>query len=117
MDRNIIFLGLHGRFPGSDNKTSLLTPTRFEAFRMALIIRKFLAAGAKSHEELDSLSGKFSFSQTSAFGRFGRAMMQPLYRKLYAPYYNPVVSASGQMFLEWRAAALPRIRPRSTIAH
>ena len=40
--------------------------------------------------------------------------MQPLYRKLHAPFYSPVITPEDRLVLEWWADLLPRIRPRIT---
>ena len=42
-------------------------------------------------------------------------MMQPLYRKLYAPYYDRAISDSDRIILEWWAELPLRIRPRPPI--
>ena len=36
-----------------------------------------------SHKELESVIGRLSFTQTAAFGRIGRAMLAPLYKKIH----------------------------------
>ena len=73
----------------------------------------YIAAGSIPHKKLESLTGRLSYSQTSIFGRFGRAMMQPLYRKCYADYYDPDIS--GQMILnfQWWADIVRHAKPRT----
>ena len=114
--REIVFLGLRGSFPCPDNGMELLISLpETKRVRWCKAVRSYLAKGSITHSELDSLTGKLSFSQTSVFGRMGRAMMQPLYRKLYAPYYDATISDSDRIVLEWWAELLLRIRPRSPI--
>lgn len=111
--RNLTFLGLSGSFPGPDTNMSLFTDLpAIKKRRRASLIRQTLAAGSIRHDELGSPTGLLPFSQTSVFGRFGRSMMQPLYRKVYFPFYSPVISPDEALVLERRAALLRRIRPR-----
>ena len=75
-------------------------------------ISQFHEAGLISHKELESITGRLSYSQTSIFGRFGRALMQPLYRKSNAAFYQPALSPSDIRVLEWRRGMLLAARPR-----
>ena len=75
-------------------------------------IQRILSAGFISRAELESAIGRLSFTQTSAFGRIGRGMMAPLYTKLRAAPYHPVLSDRGETALAWWAAALPNMDPR-----
>ena len=111
--RRITFLGLEGFFPGRDNSMLLSVDlTESKKRKWAERISEFLDAGVISHQELESLNGRLSFSQTSVFGRFGRALMQPLYKKVNAACYQPVLSAADARVLEWWRGMLSSIRPR-----
>ena len=53
-----------------------------------------------------------SYSPTSISGRFGRATMHPLYRKLNTDYYQPELSGSGTETLQRRYEILTATCPR-----
>ena len=111
--RNITFPGLCGSFPGPDTDMSLrIDLPALKKRKWSSLIRQTLRSGSITHDRLESLTGRLSFSQTSIFGRFGRAMMQPLYRKIYAPYYSPALTPGDRLTLEWWGGLLPRVRPR-----
>ena len=76
-------------------------------------IGEFLTNERIPHKDLESLTCRFPFSQTSILGRFGRAMIQPLYRKLYARYYDESISDIDRITLEWRSGLLKALRPRA----
>ena len=76
-------------------------------------IKEFPNNGRIPHNELESLTGRLSFPQTSIFGRLGRAMMHPIYRKLYGYYYDNSISDVGRITLEWRLGLLKSLRPRA----
>ena len=82
--RNVAFLGLEGSFPDPSGGMLLfidLTGEKKQGWEARIC--EFLANGRIPRNELDSLKGRMSFPLTSIFGMFGRAMMQPIYRKLY----------------------------------
>ena len=79
----------------------------------ASLIGEFLASERIPHKELDSLTGRLSFAQTSIFGRFGRDMVHPLYRKLYGCYYDESLSDVDRITMEWRSCLLTALRPRT----
>ena len=111
--RRLTFLGLEGFFPVRDNGMLLSVDlTDGKKRKWADRISQFLDAGMISHKELESLNGRLSFSQTSIFGRFGRALTQPLYRKVNAAFYQPVLPPSDIRVLEWRQGMLLDVRPR-----
>ena len=53
-----------------------------------------------------------SFSQTSIFGRFGRALMQPIHRKLKAPVYQGELARPAIKVFQWGAGVLRTVCPR-----
>ena len=75
-------------------------------------IEEIPKSGEIPHGELNALTGRLSFSQASVFGRFGRAMMQPIYRKLYTGFYTAQLSDCDVVTLDWRVGLLRAIRPR-----
>ena len=79
------------------------------------MIQRILSAGFISHAELESVIGRLPATQTSVFGRIGRRMMAPLYAKLRADPYHPVLSDRETATLAWRAAALPNMEPASPL--
>ena len=75
-------------------------------------IDEIIKAGEIPHGELEALTGRLSFSQTSIFGRFGRAMMHRLYRKLYAGFYSATLTEGDLVNLDWWDGLLRSVRPR-----
>ena len=106
-------LGDMGGFP-SPASNMLLSVDLPDAKKVSWIARieQFTQAGQIGHKELESLTGRLSFSQTSIFGRFGRATTQPLYRKVNAGRYQPALSDSDIWILRLRTGLLRSIRPR-----
>ena len=64
-------------------------------------IRFCINNGRVQAKEMESLTGRLSFSQTSAFGRYGRAMMHRLYRKANSAFFGARLSALDVRRLEW----------------
>ena len=56
-------------------------------------VLSYLVQGWISSHRLEKLVGRLTFSQTSLFGKFARAHLRPLYRKLYRRVYNSALSA------------------------
>ena len=116
--RQIVFLGLLGHFPGPDTDMILsITLSDEKMTDWIAIVRNVLSAGRISHKDLKSLTGKISFSQTPIFGRFGRVVVQPLYRKQYAAYYQPLLSDHGRIALSWWVGALSKQDRRAASRH
>ena len=111
--KRIIFLGLQGDFPSPGNKMllSIDLPT-VKATTWCNTILSILSRGVISHDELESLIGRLSFTQTSVFGRIGRGMLAPLYAKLRSVPYHAALSDKESMTLSWWTAALPNMEPR-----
>ena len=83
---------------------------------MGAQIREFASLGRIQHKDLESLIGKLSFTQTSVFGRVGRAMMAALYQKVNAKFYDPVLSDRELTTLRWWPNAILNMTPRLTRA-
>ena len=64
-------------------------------------LEEFLRICHMPHKELESVTGRLPYSETSVFGRFGRGMLQPLYRKLNAAYYQLDLPDSDRTGLQW----------------
>ena len=113
LGRQLVFLGLQGNFPGPE--TDALLRVKLPGDKKNYCsdrIEDFLHAGSVTHKELESLVGRLSYSQTSIFGRFGRAMMHPLYRKLRSGYYQPKLSGVDTSILQRWKEILIATRPR-----
>ena len=82
-----------------------------KATHCASIIDKITQDGHISHALLESLSGRLGFSQTAVFGRFARAMLKPLYTKLYDPRYTTALTTALTRNLRLRVATLLNILP------
>ena len=101
-----------GPFP--DPANGMLLPidlTDGERQNWATRIHEFLNNERIHHKELESLAGRLSFSQTSILG-FGRAMVSPLYRKLYGYYCDDSISGVGRITPEWWMGLLKALHPR-----
>lgn len=116
--RNVDSLGLLGSAPGPDGDTTLSSELTEEKKRLRSDRSDgFAAQGWISHKELESLIGRLSFSHTSMSGRFGRALMPPLRRKLNAPAYQGKLPRPDiKVFQRWagvlRAVCPRRLPPR-----
>ena len=107
------FLGLTAYFPHPSNQTSLvISPPMDKAHRWARMIYEILDSKLAPRATLESLIGRISFAQTAVFGRFGRAMIKPLYTKLYSKRYFPMLSPAVERSLRWWAATLLSLEPR-----
>jgi len=109
----IIFLGLKGSFPSHETGMNLQVSLPEEkAKKWTELIRHFITQGAISAPELESVIGKIGFSQTHLFGKFSRAMLRDLYRKLNRKKYTPVISLGERETLKWWYDYIQAIRPR-----
>ena len=107
------FLGLTAFFPQPANQMSLaISLPRDKAHRWARMIATILRSGTISHATIESLIGRLSFAQTAVFGRFARAMLKPLYTKLYSKRFLPHISPPLERNLRWWAATLLSLRSR-----
>ena len=117
--RKVTFLGLRGDFPRPDNGMTLEISLPLEkAKTWSAMIQKIIDLGVVGQKELESIIGRLSFTLTSIFGRFGRAMLAPLYAKNNAPYYHPLLSDRERNVLTWWVTTLNnlgarKVRPRS----
>ena len=57
--------------------------------QLVSIIDMLVSAESLAHRGIGRLVGELGFAQTSIYNRFARAMLQPLYRKLYENPYFP----------------------------
>ena len=113
----LTFLGIFGTFPGPHNDMSLtVSLPREKAIRWGAKIREFALLGRIQHKDMESLIGKLSFTQTSVFGRVGRAMMAALYQKVNAKFYDPALSDRELTTLHWWSNAILNMTPRLTRA-
>ena len=108
------FLGVQGIFPSPTNgmtlEVSLPTDKRQ---KWADAIARILNLGVITHDQLEPLIGRLSFSQTSIFGRFGRPMLTHLYTKLNAHRYHPVLETKEIRTLQWRRTSLLNLASRT----
>ena len=108
-----VFLGLTAFFPRPSNGMSLvISLPREKAHHWARMIQTIIANDTVPHATLESLIGRLSFAQTAVFGRLARAMMKPLYTKLYAPRFPPQLSPALVRNLQRWATTLLSMRPR-----
>ena len=105
----LTFLGLGGNPPISGMLLAVDFPD-FEKLARCARIEHFVESGRIGREELESLTGRLSISQTSIFGRIGRAMTHPRYRKANLGFYQSYLTDSDVWVLRWRAGFLRSIR-------
>ena len=102
VDRAITFLGLWGELPCPDNDMihtiSLHGPKKGN---WAYITIGWASKGASPHKDLGELIGKLSFTQTSVFSRFGRALLMPLRDKLKVRPFAAMLSADEIDIIRW----------------
>ena len=78
LGRKLRFIGSEGEFHAPDNGRTLTVDLVEEKKSLrADRLEEFLRICHILHKELESATGRLSYSQTSVFGRFGRGMMQP----------------------------------------
>lgn len=106
------FLGIQGGFPFPENGAALEVSLPGEkGTKWIDAVAKILDIGVVTHDQLESLIGRLSFSQTSIFGRFGRPMMTHLYTKLNAKRPHPVLTTKEIRILQWWRTALGNLPP------
>ena len=91
-----------------------ISPPHGKALKWESKLREHLLRGAVHRKELESVVGKLSFSQTSVFGRIGRAMMTALFQKQNAKYYLAELSGREASVLRWWTQAITNMTPRHT---
>ena len=107
LGEEVVFLGLLGFFPNPTRDMALeIKLPQDKKDKWITAINGFLGKGTISKDQLDSLIGRLSFSQTSLFGRFGRHMMTPIHTKANACPYTPTLSDRDVRTLHWWATAL-----------
>lgn len=110
---NITFFGLLGYFPCKANDYQLsVTLTDDKALSWAKEIPTPISKGEISSQSLENLICKLSFSQTNLFGKFARAQIRPLYKKLYARNFSPNLSDAESLTLRRWVAVLTSLQPR-----
>ena len=112
----IKFLGLLGSFPGPEGDMLLrITPPQDKIARWSQIAIDHATSGRASHKDLEKLIGKLSFTQTSAFGRFGRTLLKPLHDKLKERPYSEQLSDRERDILLWWVQSLRETIPRTIL--
>ena len=109
----ITFLGLRGSFPSKANDFQLgisLPPEK--AAKWATAIASLIKARSVSHQQLESLIGKLSFSQTQLFAKFARTQLRPLYQKLHRKVYNARLTDLELHTLRWWEVTIRSLTPR-----
>ena len=108
----IFFLELQGSFTGPESGMLLrvaLPDTKKDNWPNRM--EEFPKSGSMSHIELESMTGRLPYSQTSIFGRFCMETTHPLYWKLNTEYCHPKLSDLGTATLHRRQAILTATRP------
>ena len=112
VDKAITFLGIFGEFPdNNDNLLRISLPTE-KATRWGAIITSHIASGQITHSELGKLIGRLSFPQAAIFGRFGRAIVRPLYNQLKRNRYANKLERRELEALRWWEMAISQMQPR-----
>ena len=109
----ITFLGLLGWFPTAENNYTLhisLPEEKRQAW--SALLADFISKRSLSHQELEKLIGRLSFSQTLLFGKFARTQLRPLYQKLHRRVYNARLTASELAVFQWWERVIRSFSPR-----
>ena len=109
MDRQLAILGLDGHFPGSGNE-KILSVNLAAGSIWSDTMGEFHRIGHIDRTELESQTGRLSFSQKSACRRCDRGMAQPLYLELNAVFYQSAMACADRMVIQ-RWASLSRWGP------
>ena len=109
----VTFLGLLGSFPAKTNSFKLgISLPEEKASHWAALIQEHIKARSISHQQLEKLIGKLSFSQTQLFAKFARTQLRPLYRKLYRKVYNAKLTLLELHNLRWWYDIISAMSPR-----
>ena len=88
--RPLTFLGLHGEFPSPETNVELrISPPESKVRTSCEMPNRLITLGVATDQELQSLVGRLSFTQTCIYGKMGRATLSPFYDKLKARYFRP----------------------------
>ena len=110
---SLTFLGLLGEFPSPQTDMQLrisLPPVKTSAW--CDMLERLINLGVATEQELQSVVGRLSFTQTCIYGKMGRAMLSPFYEKLKTPYYHPRLEERELNALRWWVVALKALKPR-----
>ena len=106
-------LGLRGTFPMPPNGMRLnIARPRPEASAWIAMIKRVVDSRNASHMATESIFGRLSFAQTSVVGCIGSGLMGPLYAKIRAFPYRPLLSPRDLSALKWRIVPLDRTKSR-----
>ena len=112
----VAFLGLQGWFPSAENKYTLhisLPGDKRKACES--LLADYIHRRSISHQELEKLIGRLSFSHTLLFGRFARTQIRPLYQQLRRRVYNARLSAPEEIAFRWWERAIRPFTPRTCV--
>ena len=98
VDTQLTFLGLLGSVPDPEKGLILRAELPMEKItKWSSITREHITDGRITSKRLEKLIGKMSFTQTSVFGRFCRALLIPLRDKLNLRPYTSHVARSVEI--------------------
>ena len=110
----VAFFALEGSFPDLANGMHLHIDLADGGNRTGHHGLMGLSEKANPPQGIRILGGQAVLSLNLHFwGGFGRAMIHPLYRKLYGLYYDPSISDGNRITLEWWPGPLKPLRPRA----
>ena len=102
VDAQLTFLGLLGSFPVPQRGLILsIEPPQGKITKWPQIIRDPIKDVRITSKHLEKIIGKLSFTQTSAFGRFGRTLQIPLRDKLRDRPYSEILPPRAINILLW----------------
>ena len=114
---SLAFLGIYGEFQSPLKNTTLTASLPLgKSARRAARVDEILAGRLTTHKDLECLTGRLHFVQTSAFGRLGCAMLTILYRKLNARFYSREITCPEAATLSRRRGAVRLATSRLTKA-
>ena len=111
--RREYFWGIRGTFPRPEDgmaRAIKLPPSNAKTSTATL--ERIIETRPIARKDLESVIGRLSFTRTSVFGRIGRSMRAPLYKKLHMGKYIPALSLIEATSLGRRAASLAHVKHR-----
>ena len=111
---DITFLGLRASFPSFASRFELsvrLGDNKRTAW--LALADHFLKTKSISHQQLEKLICRLSFSKTILFGKFARAQLRPLYKNTHRMFYCGNLHRLEISNLSWRMAILASMEART----
>ena len=115
MDPEFVYLGIQNDFRRAALGTVLLKILPVRRRTLLDICRSFLSNGRMTHGEASSLRGKLYFAATTAYGKVGRAALQPILQRQGGPSPQTRLTPALVMALKFFITLLNNMPDREII--